>query len=491
MTKKVAVIGSGIAGLSAASHLAKNGYDVSIFEKNDQIGGRARQFEQDGFVFDMGPSWYWMPEVFENHFKAFGKTVEDYYTLERLDPSYRVYFDEDDFIDVPVDLDKMKALFEQIEPGSGPQLERFLEEAAYKYKVGMNDLVRKPALRLGEFMDMRILTSMFKMDLFQSVSSHVRKYFKNTRLIQLLEFPVLFLGAAPANIPALYTLMNYADISLGTWYPLGGMHEIIRGMHSLAVDLGVHFETGSDVQEIKVEGKITTGLVINGNHQKFDGVVGAGDYHSMEQDLLNPQSRNYSSRYWDKKKMAPSSLLFYLGVDKKIDGLQHHNLMFDADFDLHSDEIYSDPKWPTNPLFYVCAPSKTDPSVAPKGKENLFLLIPIAPGLHDSDSIRERYFDLVMDRLEKLTGQEIRSKIIYKRSYAISDFKADYRAFRGNAYGLANTLNQTAIFKPSIRNKKVKNLYYTGQLTVPGPGVPPSIISGEIVATEFTKQLAL
>jgi phytoene desaturase len=491
MTKQVAVIGSGIAGLSAASHLAKNGYDVTVFEKNDQIGGRARQFEEQGFVFDMGPSWYWMPEVFENHFKAFGKKVADYYTLKRLDPSYRVYFDEGDFIDVPADLEKMKALFEEIEPGSSIKLEKFLKEAAYKYNVGMNDLVRKPALKLGEFVDMRIFTSMFKMDLFQSVSSHVRKYFKNSRLIQLLEFPVLFLGAAPANIPALYTLMNYADISLGTWYPMGGMHEIIKGMHALAVELGVKFEVGADVEEIRVEDKLSTGLIIKGELRKFDGIIGSGDYHSMEQDLLSIQHRNYTTKYWDKKKMAPSSLLFYLGVDAKIDGLQHHNLMFDADFDLHSDEIYAQPKWPTNPLFYVCAPSKTDPSVAPEGKENLFLLVPIAPGLHDSDSIRERYFDLIMDRLESLTGQEIRSKIIYKRSYAISNFIADYRAFRGNAYGLANTLDQTAIFKPSIRNKKIKNLYYTGQLTVPGPGVPPSIISGEIVATEFTKQLAL
>lgn len=491
MTKQVAVIGSGIAGLSAASHLAKNGYDVTVFEKNDQIGGRARQFEEQGFVFDMGPSWYWMPEVFENHFKAFGKKVADYYTLKRLDPSYRVYFDEGDFIDVPADLEKMKALFEEIEPGSSIKLEKFLKEAAYKYNVGMNDLVRKPALKLGEFVDMRIFTSMFKMDLFQSVSSHVRKYFKNSRLIQLLEFPVLFLGAAPANIPALYTLMNYADISLGTWYPMGGMHEIIKGMHALAVELGVKFEVGADVEEIRVEGKLSTGLIIKGELRKFDGIIGSGDYHSMEQDLLSIEHRNYTTKYWDKKKMAPSSLLFYLGVDAKIDGLQHHNLMFDADFDLHSDEIYAQPKWPTNPLFYVCAPSKTDPSVAPEGKENLFLLVPIAPGLHDSDSIRERYFDLIMDRLESLTGQEIRSKIIYKRSYAISNFIADYRAFRGNAYGLANTLDQTAIFKPSIRNKKIKNLYYTGQLTVPGPGVPPSIISGEIVATEFTKQLAL
>jgi len=491
MTKQVAVIGSGIAGLSAASHLAKNGYDVTVFEKNDQIGGRARQFEEQGFVFDMGPSWYWMPEVFENHFKAFGKKVADYYTLKRLDPSYRVYFDEGDFIDVPADLEKMKALFEEIEPGSSIKLEKFLKEAAYKYNVGMNDLVRKPALKLGEFVGVRIFTSMFKMDLFQSVSSHVRKYFKNSRLIQLLEFPVLFLGAAPANIPALYTLMNYADISLGTWYPMGGMHEIIKGMHALAVELGVKFEVGADVEEIRVEDKLSTGLIIKGELRKFDGIIGSGDYHSMEQDLLSIQHRNYTTKYWDKKKMAPSSLLFYLGVDAKIDGLQHHNLMFDADFDLHSDEIYAQPKWPTNPLFYVCAPSKTDPSVAPEGKENLFLLVPIAPGLHDSDSIRERYFDLIMDRLESLTGQEIRSKIIYKRSYAISNFIADYRAFRGNAYGLANTLDQTAIFKPSIRNKKIKNLYYTGQLTVPGPGVPPSIISGEIVATEFTKQLAL
>lgn len=432
-----------------------------------------------------------MPEVFENHFNAFGKQVSDYYELLRLDPSYRVYFGEDDYMDVPANLEELKALFESLEPGSSEKLEKFLEEAAYKYKVGMEDLVHKPALKLGEFVDMRILTSMFKMDLFQSVSSHVRKYFKNPRLIQLLEFPVLFLGAAAANIPALYTLMNYADISLGTWYPMGGMHEIIKAMKALAEELGVKFVTGAPVEEIRVRSGKSTGITVDNEFLPFDGVIGAGDYHAMEQDLLSEKHRNYSKTYWDKKKMAPSCLLFYLGVDAKIPNLEHHNLMFDADFNMHSDEIYSEPKWPTNPLFYVCAPSKTDPSVAPEGKENLFLLIPIAPGLHDSEGIRERYYDLVMNRLEKLTGTEIKSKVIYKRSYAIDDFVKDYRAFKGNAYGLANTLDQTAIFKPSIRNKKVKNLFYTGQLTVPGPGVPPSIISGEVVANEFNKQLQL
>jgi phytoene desaturase len=488
MSKKVVIIGSGFAGLSSACHLAKAGYRVTILEKNEMAGGRARKFEVDGFVFDMGPSWYWMPDVFESFFAAFGKKVSDYYQLTRLDPSYSVWFGINDRMQVPAKMSALEELFEANEPGSVPNLRKFLKEAQYKYEVGMNDFVQKPSHNIMEFADMRVLKSLFRIQMFTSMSSHVRRLFKNEQLVQLLEFPVLFLGATPQNTPALYSLMNYADMSLGTWYPMGGMHKIVEGMVSLANELGVKIELNSEVEEIIVKNDTATSVKTrNGSIFEADIVVGGADYHHIDTQLLKQSERNYSDQYWDKRAMAPSSLLYYIGVNKRLTNLNHHNLFFDEDFNQHAQDIYSNPDWPKKPLFYVSVPSITDPSVAPEGCENLFLLIPVAPGLADSEEVRDHYYDLIMNRLEQLTGQSIRDAVIYKRSYAHSDFVKDYHAFKGNAYGLANTLLQTAFLKPKIKSKKVKNLYYTGQLTVPGPGVPPSLISGEVVAKEIIK----
>jgi phytoene desaturase len=486
--KKIAVIGSGFAGLSAAACLAKEGYHVTVFEKNESAGGRARKFEADGFLFDMGPSWYWMPDVFEKYFAHFNKKPSDYYTLDRLSPSYRIYYEKKDLLDIPAGVDNLCKLFEELEPGSTKNLLRFLEEGKYKYNIGINELVYKPGLALSELMDMRLMTGVFKLHVFQSISKYVRKFFKHPRIIQLLEFPVLFLGATAQKTPALYSLMNYADMALGTWYPQGGMHKIVEGMVAVAKEQGVQFEFNSEVTQFNLTENTIHEIIVNGQTRKFDYIVAGADYHFVEQNLLPPTHRQYSEAYWQKRSMAPSSLIFYLGLDKKIEGLLHHNLFFDADFGLHAREIYEDPQWPTAPQFYVSCPSKTDASVAPAGSENIFILIPVAPGLNDEPNIREKYFDLVLNRFEHIIGQSIRESIVYKRSYAHNDFIADYHAFKGNAYGLANTITQTANLKPSILNKKVKNLFYTGQLTVPGPGVPPSIISGQVVARELMKQ---
>jgi phytoene desaturase len=482
---QIAVIGSGFAGLSSACFLAKNGFNVTVLEKNNSAGGRARSFKDQGFTFDMGPSWYWMPEVFEKFFSSFGHSTSDYYQLKRLDPSYRVVYGKNDYLDIPSGTNALKALFETIEPGSSRQLEKFLEEGKFKYELGIRNLVYKPGLSVSEFLDGRVIRGALRLHVFQSISSYIRKFFLNPRLIQLLEFPVLFLGATPEKIPALYSLMNYADMALGTWYPMGGMHKIIEGMTNLAISLGVDIRLNSNVGAISLNSVKAKGLEVNGDFQKYDYIVAGADYHHVEQKLLPESHRRYDSKYWDKRVMAPSSLIFYLGINKKVQGLLHHTLFFDQDFKLHAREIYDSPKWPTSPQFYISCPSKTDPSVAPEGCENIFILIPVAPGLEDTEAIREKYFNLVMERFERITGQSIRHNIVFKRSYAHRDFMHDYNAFKGNAYGLANTLWQTANLKPGILNKKVPNLFYTGQLTVPGPGVPPSIISGEVVAREL------
>ncbi len=486
--KKVIVIGSGFAGLSAATNLADAGFRVTVLEKNASAGGRARQFSEGGFVFDMGPSWYWMPDVFESYFGRFGKHPSEYYDLVRLDPSYTVVFGENDFVDIPARMEQLRDLFESLEPGSAARLDAFLQQAAYKYQVGIHEFVYKPSRSVTEFIDPRILVSAVRMDVFQSFHAHVRRFFHHPKLLQLVEFPILFLGAVPQNTPALYSLMNYADMQGGTWYPMGGMHKIVEGMVKLAAEKGVAFEYNQEVTGIDIAGGRAKSVRTADRTYEADIVVAGADYQHVESQLLGAGSRSYSDDYWNKRVMAPSSLLFYLGVNKKLARLRHHNLFFDADFGLHAREIYQTPRWPTEPLFYVSAPSQTDRSVAPAGCENLFVLIPLAPDLEDTEATREKYYHLVMDRLEKLTGQSIRDAVVYKRSYAHRDFKSDYHAFKGNAYGLANTLMQTALLKPSLKSKKVNNLYYTGQLTVPGPGVPPSLISGQVVAKEIARE---
>jgi phytoene desaturase len=483
------VIGAGFAGLSAASFLARAGWQVTLLEKNTGPGGRARVFEAEGFTFDMGPSWYWMPGVFEQYFGQFGKKVSDYYDLIRLDPSYQVIFGENDTLGIPAGMPQLRQLFESLEPGSAARLDAFLAQAAYKYEVGMNKFVHLPSRSVTEFIDWEIVKGAVRLDLLQSMAKHARKFFSHPKLLKLIEFPVLFLGATPENTPALYSLMNYADLVLGTWYPKGGMHQIVRGMVALAEELGVKIEYDQEVREIVVENGRTTGVRTATGFWPADAVVAGADYQHIEQQVLAPEYRHYSPAYWDSRTMAPSSLLFYLGVNRKLEKLLHHNLFFDEDFSQHAHEIYEAPQWPSRPLFYASVPSKTDPTVAPTGQENLFLLIPVAPDLDDPEATREKYYHLLMDRLEKHCGHTIREHVVYKRSYAHRDFVADYHSFKGNAYGLANTLKQTAILKPSLKSSKVSNLYFTGQLTVPGPGVPPSLISGQVVAGEVLKEI--
>jgi phytoene desaturase len=485
--KKAIVIGSGFAGMSAASFLAKSGWEVTVLEKHEQPGGRARLLKAEGFTFDMGPSWYWMPDIFERYFAQFGKKVSDYYTLDRLDPSYRVFWPDDDW-SIPADYDQYKALLEKMEPGAGAALDRVMKEAAYKYEVGINKLVFKPGQSLTEFIDADLAKGLFKLDVFTSIKTHFAKHFKHSKIRELMEFPVLFLGALAENTPALYSLMNYADIKGGTWFPQGGMYKIVEAMHALAVELGVKFEFNADAKKIIVENGKATGVETSGGEWKADVVVSGADYHFTETKLLPAAYRSYSDKYWDKRVMAPSSLLYYVGINKKIPGLLHHSLFFDVPFAPHARDIYTTPRWPDEPLFYVSATSVTDPAQAPEGCENLFFLVPVATGLTgDDESLREKYFQQIAERFEKRIGTSIRDSIVYFRSFAQSDFIQDYNAFKGNAYGLANTLLQTAVLKPACKSKKLGNLYFTGQLTVPGPGVPPSLISGEVVAGVVNK----
>lgn len=487
MKKKLAIIGSGFSGLSAAAYGAKSGYEVHVFEKHNGPGGRARQFTtNEGYVFDMGPSWYWMPDIIENFFTDFGYKAADFFELISLNPQFEIIFSEEK-LSVPKGYEQLKELFETIETGAGLQLEKFIKAAKFKYEVGMQEFVNKPCHSWSEFISLKIAKSAFQLDLLTDFRSYVAKYFKDEKLRMLMEFPVIFLGASPKSIPALYSLMNYGGYALGTHYPKGGFYELVKAMWKIGENQGVKFHFNQTVEKINVENNQVRSLSINGELHFFDAVIASSDYHHTE-TLLDNQYRNYSELYWNTRTFAPSCLIFYLGIKEEIPNLKHHTLFFENDFNAHIDTIYSNKKWPDKPLFYCCCPSKTDDSVTPKGKENLFLLMPLAIGINDEEITREKYLAEMLTRIEKITGvSDLQSKIEYKRSYCVSDFVQDYNAFGGNAYGLANTLNQTAVLKPKIRNKKVKNLFYTGQLTVPGPGVPPSIISGKIVVKEVNK----
>lgn len=489
MGKNVSVIGAGFSGLTAACYLAKYGYAVTVYEKNSMPGGRAGQIKEDGFIFDLGPTWYWMPDIFESFFEDFQKKVSDYYTLVRLDPSYRVFYEKDDYIDIRSSHDYLRNLFEELEPGSSKNLDKFLDDAEKKYKIGVQIAAQKPGYSLFEYINKEIIFGALRLDVLKSVSSYIRKLFKNERLIKFLEFPVVFLGSSPQRIPALYTLMNYGDLVQGTWYPEGGFYSVINGFYKLAKELGVKFEFNSEIKKINVTGSKVNSIDVNNANISTDFVLASADYNHVETKLLDKSYRNYTEKYWDKREMAPSALLYYIGLNCKLNNLLHHNIFFDEDFHAHADEIYEKPGWPEKPCLYISCSSKTDKTIAPERAENLIVLIPVASGLEDSKEIQERYYNYVIDKLEKVTDQKIRENVIYKKMFSHTDFITLFNAYKGNAYGLSNILRQTGIFKPAIRNKKVKNLFYCGQLTVPGPGVPPSILSGKIVAKEIKKQL--
>tara|TARA_X000001036_G_scaffold415496_1_gene431711 strand:- start:15999 stop:17459 length:1461 start_codon:yes stop_codon:yes gene_type:complete len=479
MKKKITIIGSGFSSLSAACYLAKSGHQVNIYEKNNSPGGRARQLKKDGFVFDIGPSWYWMPDVFEKFFNDFGKSVNDYYKLERLDPGYQVYFGKNDSIYIGDHLEKIYDVFEGVEKGSAQKLKKFIKKAADNYKIAINDLVYRPGLSPLELITPETIKKLGYF--FSNVKKEVTKDFKNPKLTQILQFPVLFLGAKPADTPAFYNFMNFADFGLGTWHPKNGMYSIVEGMVSLADSLGVKIYLNSPVEEILLEKNKAIGIKIKNETILSDIILSGADYHHTE-TLIPSNYRSYSEAYWDKKVFAPSSLLFYIGIDKKVKNVSHHTLFFDVDFDAHASEIYDNAKWPDEPLFYANFPSISDPDMAPKGKEACFILIPIAPGLEDTESLRKKYFDIVLTRLEKLTDQQLSSSILFKESFSVNDFVSVYNSYKGNAYGMANTLFQTAFLRPKLKSKKVENLFFSGQLTVPGPGVPPALISGKLVS---------
>jgi len=483
MKQSVIVIGGGIGGLATAILLAKKGYGVTLVEKNDTLGGRANIFEANGFRFDMGPSWYLMPDVFEHFFKLIGEPIDKHLELIRLDPSYRIHFrDKDETIDMHSDVAADSPTFEQFETGSSEQLRAYLDTSKYQYDIAIKYFMYKNYDTVFDFMNLRTMIEGRRLHVFEKMHNYVARYFKSDVIQKIMEYQLVFLGSSPYNTPALYNIMSHIDFNMGVYYPRGGIYSLIEGLVDIAKKAGVSFVTGDAVATIEVDHKRATGVILkSGRSLKADIVVSNADIHHTDTTLLPEVSREHSDAYWSSRTLAPSAFIMYLGLKKKVPGLTHHNLAFGGDWKKGFAEIFDDPRWPTDPSYYVCCPSKTDDAVAPKGKENLFILVPVSPKLDMNPSNIKKYREKVLDFLERdFDVKDIRNQIEYERVYTSNDFASDYNALGGSALGLAHTIKQTAIFRPNNVSKKVKNLYYAGAGTNPGIGMPICLISAEL-----------
>ena len=490
MKKKAVVIGGGFGGLSCAALLARDGFDVTLLEKLETMGGRARSWQTEGYNFDLGPSWYLMPEVFERYFSLFGKQRSDYYDLLPLDPYYKVFFGKGESALLGTRQQENYALFESFEDGGGEQLKRYIEQASYKYDVAMKEFLYRDYRHIGQFFNRRLMTEGLRLGIFKKLDSFVSTYVKDRRAKQILEYAMVFLGTDPVDAPAIYSIMSHVDLGLGVFFPEKGMAGAAQGFVKLCEELGVRLINNCEVNRIQVvQGKASSVETSVGTFEA-DVVVSGADYQHVETQLLPSQYSSYKKSYWERKVVAPSMFIAYLGINRRLKGLEHHNLYFSEDWGKHFDTIFKQPAWPDKPCFYLSCISKTDPSSAPAGSENVFLLVPTAPGLADDETQRERYYRHVIDHVREVTGEDLDKDVIVRRIFSQRDFIENYHAYKGTALGLSHTLFQTAVFRPSIRSKKVENLYYTGQYTHPGVGVPMVLIASELVAKAVGERYA-
>lgn len=478
------MVGGGYGGLSVAALLAKKGFRVTVLEKNDRLGGRAMVQKSKGFLFDRGPSWYLMPEVFERFFARFGKKPSDFYKLVRLDPSYRVFYHDKTRVDIPASRERTVRLFDRLEPDGGKKLERYLAEAKYKYDTAMASFLYRDYASILDFLQPRLVMAGLRLHLFESIDAYARRFFRSDKARKILEYAMVFLGGSPDNTPALYSLMSHVDLTGGVWYPPGGMGELTRALQKLGKGLGVEYLTGQDVRKILVEKGRTVGVRTDKKDWPADIVVVSSDYPHAQMELLDDKHQSYPASHWEGVVMAPSALLFYIGLKKRLKSITHHNLFLAGDWRKHFDSIFKRPGWPDDPSYYVKCTSKDDPKAAPRGCENLFFLVPVAPGLDDTDEVRERYFEKVLAHFESSIGERVRDHVVFKEIASHRDFKRLYHAYQGTALGLAHTLWQTAVFRPPHQDRKVRNLFYTGNYTHPGIGVPMVVIASEITSEE-------
>ena len=486
---RVLIGGAGFGGLSAAALLGQAGWDVTVLEKNEQPGGRASVFREAGFTFDMGPSWYLMPDVFERYFAEFGKKPTDFFELTRLDPAYRIFFDQRHVVDVPATVADTLRLFEHYEPGASDALKKYLAQAQYQYDVSMREFIYRDYQSITDFFNKKLLLEGAQLRVFENLDRFVKRFFKNPFLQKIVLYNIVFLGGRPKNTPALYSIMAHIDFNLGVWYPHGGLGSVVQGLVKLCESHGVKFRYQIPVEKILVEGGKAVGVRTQAGELRSDAVLMNADYHHVETKLLDREFQSYPESYWKRKTIAPSGFIIFLGLDKRIEKLRHHNLFLDEDWTRHFDAIFDDPGWPEDPSYYICCPTQTDASLAPEGGEVLFLLVPVASGLDDNDATRQSFAAKIIKHVEGLLGQDIQESIIVKKIFAQRDFSQMYNAYRGSALGLSHTLLQSALFRPSHRSKKVENLFFTGQYTHPGIGVPMALISSQIVCKDMVASL--
>lgn len=481
--KSVIIIGGGIGGLALACMLGKKGYKVTIVEKNEMTGGRARIFSDKGFTFDMGPSWYMMPDVFEHFFEILGEDIKEYYSLQRLSPSYQITLKSDGkSYKFYSDMKKNKELFESIEPGAGEVLEKFLMKGKEQYELSKAEFMYKNYNSVRDFMTLRVMRQGAKLPLFKKQKQIIEKLFKSELLRKALQYQTVLLGTAPGDTPGIYTLMNYVDLVLGEWYPTGGIRSIPKNLESIAKKYGVTIVLNAPVKTIVVENDIAKGVLLeSGEILNADIVVSNADVEHTDRRLLPKEYQTKSDTYWESRVLAPSAFILYLGITGKLPQMEHHNLLFTKDWEHGFSQIFKRPEWPSDPSMYICVPSKTDTSIAPADHENLFVLVPIASGLDYTQDFTAEYADKVLGEIAQYyTIPDLKERIVVQHVYSVKDFIADYNAFKGTALGLAHTLGQTAIFRPNNIHKKIKNMYYVGAGTNPGIGMPICLISAEL-----------
>ena len=480
--KKVVIIGAGFAGLTTAALLAQKGFKVTVLEKNHEPGGRAITYKEKGFVFDMGPSWYLMPEAFERYFQFFNKQPGDYYDLVQLDTSYRVFYGKDDYVDVAGKLKNNTALFDHFEKNGFAKAQKYLDLAAYQYKVAVKTFLYRDYKKISEFLNGKLILEGIKLKIFQSVDKLVSRFFTSDKIKKIMEYTMVFIGGSPKQTPAFYSLMSHIDLNLGVWYPLGGICKVAEALFQLGEEQGVEFKFNHAVNKIIVDKSQAQSVETQQGSFPADIIIANADYVHTEQDLLDKQYRSYTPGYWKSKVISPSAFIIYMGLNKKLKNIRHHNLYFHDKWDEHFDTIFKHKSWPDKFSYYVSAPSITDNTIAPKDCENLFFLIPVAAGLNDTNEMREIMYNKVLDHFEELIGQKIRENIIVNKIFSQRDFIGSYNSYQGSAFSLAHTLMQTAVFRPARKSKKVKNLYFTGQYTHPGVGIPMAFICGELTA---------
>ncbi|WP_200937188.1 phytoene desaturase family protein [Frigoribacterium sp. Leaf172] len=514
---RAVVIGGGISGLASAALLAREGHDVVLLEKNDAVGGRAGSWSHEGFRFDLGPSWYLMPEVFDHFFRLMGTSSAEQLDLVELDPGYRVYFEpsadgaSDAPIDVPRGLEENIALFESIEPGSGDRMRSYLRSARDTYEMAKQRFLYTSFESVGPLLRGDVVVRLPKLArlLLQDLDSFASRTVKEPRLRQILGYPAVFLGSSPFRTPSMYHLMSTLDLDDGVLYPRGGLITVIDAIERVARQAGVRIETGASVTRVltadpeagRGSGKPRSRGVATGveyadatgavRRLEADVVVGAADLHHVETTMLPPSLRTFDGDYWSKRDPGPSALLMYLGVEGEIPELEHHTLLFANDWHENFDRIFgADKRIPDPPSLYVCKPSTVDPSTAPEGHTNLFVLVPLPadPALGggdldgDGDTLIERLADLVIDQIASWTGvADLADRVVVRRTRGPRDFVDDVNAWSGSMLGPAHTLDQSAMFRAGNTSEHVENLFYVGGSVRPGIGLPMCLISAEIL----------